>query len=85
MTKVCKYFFCVKRQAKNDFLKDVKSTVVLFIYIFLMHMHLSHFSFLFVFFCLFLFLLLLFLFTYLSNIFKIVEIMLIRINKYDFN
>ena len=22
------YFFCVKRQAKNDFLKDVKSTVV---------------------------------------------------------
>ena len=21
------YFFCVKRQAKNDFLKDVKSTV----------------------------------------------------------
>ena len=23
------YFFCVKRQAKNDFLKDVESTVVL--------------------------------------------------------
>ena len=22
------YFFCVKRQAKNDFLKDVESTVV---------------------------------------------------------
>ena len=23
------YFFCVKRQAKNDFLKDVESTVVI--------------------------------------------------------
>ena len=22
------YFFCVKRQAKNDFLKDVESTVI---------------------------------------------------------
>ena len=25
------YFFCVKRQAKNDFLKDVESTVVGFL------------------------------------------------------
>ena len=23
------YFFCVKRQAKNDFLKNVESTVIL--------------------------------------------------------
>ena len=23
------YFYCVKRQAKNDFLKDVENTVVL--------------------------------------------------------
>ena len=25
------YFFCVKRQAKNNFLKDVKSTVMMYI------------------------------------------------------
>ena len=25
------YFFCVKREAKNDFLKDVESTVVVFL------------------------------------------------------
>ena len=27
MTKVCKYFFCLKRRAKIHFLKDVESTV----------------------------------------------------------
>ena len=65
MTKVCKYFFCVKRQAKNDFLKDVKSTVVLFIYIFLMHMHLSHFSFLLV--CCFFFVVVVFIHVFIQH------------------
>ena len=31
------YFFCVKRQAKIDFLKDVKSTVVLLLDTFYIH------------------------------------------------
>ena len=29
MTKILQIYFCVKRQAKNDFLKEVESTVFL--------------------------------------------------------